>query len=162
MITDNVLLAYEITHLMHTKKGGRDGLLAVKLDMSKAYDRVEWDFLEKMMVRMGFAAQWIHVIMNCVRSVSYRVKINRNLFEPFVPERGLSQGDPLSPYLFIICAEAFSVLLQKAGDEGTIEGVKNCAGAPKINHLFFCERLPNCDESNNSGCTEASGSAGAI
>jgi hypothetical protein len=55
MITDNVLLAYEITHLMHTKKGGHDGLVAIKLDMSKAYDRVEWDFLEQMMVRMGFA-----------------------------------------------------------------------------------------------------------
>jgi hypothetical protein len=54
MITDNVLLAYEITHMMHNKKGGRDGLVAVKLDMSKAYDRVEWSFLERLMERMGF------------------------------------------------------------------------------------------------------------
>ena len=56
MITDNVLLAYEITHSMHREKGGRDNLVAVKLDMSKSYDRVEWNFLEKMMERMGFAS----------------------------------------------------------------------------------------------------------
>jgi hypothetical protein len=54
MITDNVLLAYEITHMMHNKKGGRDGLVAMKLDMSKAYDRVEWRFLERLMGKMGF------------------------------------------------------------------------------------------------------------
>ena len=49
MITDNVFSAYEITHHMHTRKGGQDGLVAVKLDMSKAYDMVEWPFLERVM-----------------------------------------------------------------------------------------------------------------
>jgi hypothetical protein len=66
MITDNVLLAYEITHLMHKNKGGHDGLVMIKLDMSKAYDRVEWDFLEKMMFCMGLSTPWVNVIMNCV------------------------------------------------------------------------------------------------
>jgi hypothetical protein len=64
---------------MHCKKGRRDGLVAAKLDMSKAYDRVECVFLEKIMDKMGFSAQWVKVIMNCVQSVSYRVKVNRNL-----------------------------------------------------------------------------------
>jgi hypothetical protein len=137
MITGNVLLAYEITHLIHMKKGGQDGLVAVKLDMSKAYDRVEWNFLEQMMLRMGFAPNWIQVIMNCVRSVTYRVKINGVLSEAFVPEHGLREGDPLSPYLFIICAEAFFVMLQRAQAEGSIEGVRICEGAQTINHLFF-------------------------
>jgi hypothetical protein len=84
MIMDNILLAYEITHSMHLKKGRRDGLVAVKLDMSMAYDRVEWVFLEKIMDKMGFAAQRVKVILNCVQSVSYRVKVNRNLTESFV------------------------------------------------------------------------------
>lgn len=137
MITDNVLLAYEITHLMHKRKGGRKGLVAVKLDMSKAYDRVEWGFLERVMIKMGFAEQWVHLIMKCVRSVSYRVKINRSLSEVITPGRGLRQGDPLSPYLFIMCAEAFSAMLYQAEQEGSIQGVQICRGAPKINHLFL-------------------------
>lgn len=139
MITDNVLLAYEINHLMHKRKGGHGGLVAVKLDMSKAYDRVEWGFLERIMRRMGFAEQWIGTIMKCVTSVNYRVKINRNLSETFVPERGLRQGDPLSPYLFILCAEGFLALLHQAELEGSIQGIKICPGAPKINHLFFAD-----------------------
>jgi len=139
MITDNVLLAYEITHLMHKRKGGRQGLATIKLDMSKAYDRVEWDFLEKMMHKMGFAAGWVSLIMKCVRSVSYRVKFNRTLTEVVFPQRGLRQGDPLSPYLFILCAEAFSILLQRAELDRSIEGVQICPGAPSINHLFFAD-----------------------
>jgi hypothetical protein len=79
MITDNVLLAYEITHMMHRRKGSRDGLVAVKLDMRKAYDRVEWNFLERIMEKMGFAEDWVRVVMNCVRSVSYRVKVKRKV-----------------------------------------------------------------------------------
>lgn len=114
MITDNVLLAYELTHHMQNWKGGQDGLVAVKLDMRKAYDRVEWSFLERMMLRMPFTAPWVQMIMKCVRSVSYRVKVNRKFTDPFVSRRCLRQGDPLSPYLFILCAEAFSVLLGRA------------------------------------------------
>ena len=99
MITNNVLLAYEITHLMHKRKGGRKGLVAAKLDMSKSYDRVEWGFLERVMIKMGFAEQWGHLIMKCVRSVSYRVKINRSLSEVITPGRGLRQGEPCKGFL---------------------------------------------------------------
>jgi hypothetical protein len=89
MITDNVLLAYEITHMMHNKKGVRDGLVAVKLDMRKAYDHVEWRFLERLIGKIEFHDTWKKIIMECVWSVSYRIKLNRRLLEPFVPERGL-------------------------------------------------------------------------
>ena len=138
MITDNVLLAYELTHYLQTKKSGRDSFAAVKLDMSKAYDRVEWIFLEKMLIWLGFHEQWVNTIMKCVTTVTYRIKVNGVLTDVIVPERGLRQEDPISPYLFLLCAEALSCLLHAAEERGDLEGVKVCPEAPSINHLFFC------------------------
>ena len=113
---------------MHKKKGGRQGLVAVKLNMSKAYRQVEWSFLEGMMNALGFSAARLNVIMTSVRLVSYHVKFNRKLTDAFRPQRGLCQGDPPSPYLFILCAEGFSVLQQRAELDQSIEGVQICPG----------------------------------
>jgi hypothetical protein len=66
--------------------------------------------------------------------VSYRVKINGSYTEEFVPERGLRQGDPLSPYLFLLCAEGFSSLLNKGDVDGSLKGLKLCSTAPSLNH----------------------------
>ena len=139
LITDNILIAYETTHFLHYRKGGRDGLAAVKLDMSKAFDRVEWSFLENIMLKMGFSSQWVQLIMRCVTSVTYRVKVNKSLTEVVVPQRGLRQGCPLSPYVFILCAEGLSALFRKAEEDGSLLGIQICPTAPRINHLFFAD-----------------------
>jgi len=139
LISDNILIAYEITHYMRRKKKGKTSYAAVKLDMSKAYDRVEWSFLKQMMVKLGFNQRWVELIMICVSSVTYRVRVNGDLTESFVPERGLRQGDPLSPYLFLLCAEGFSSLLKKAEDDGSIKGVTICHNAPSVSHLLFAD-----------------------
>lgn len=68
MITDNILLAYDSIHVMMKKKKGKKGLCAVKLDMHKAYDHIEWAYLEKIMLKMGFAPRWVELIMACVSS----------------------------------------------------------------------------------------------
>ena len=73
MITDNMLLAYELTHHINNRRGGAGGLAAIKLDMSKAYNRIEWPFLKKMMQNMGFQELWIDLIIKCVTIVSYRI-----------------------------------------------------------------------------------------
>jgi hypothetical protein len=85
--------------------------------MSKAYDRVEWNILDKLMGRLGFAERWVELIMLCVTSIKYQVRINGALNDEIIPQRGLWQGHPLSPYPFLICAEGFSSLLNKAEEE---------------------------------------------
>jgi hypothetical protein len=74
LISDNIPVAYEITHFLLNKKDGDSGYAALKLDMSKAYDMVEWDFLEQMMRHLGFDEQWIRLIMECVSTVSYQLR----------------------------------------------------------------------------------------
>jgi hypothetical protein len=139
LITDNVLLAYELIHHLKSRRKGGAGLVAIKLDMSKAYDRVEWSFLENIMRKMGFCEEWIRIIMKCVSSVSYKMKVNDSYTHCISPQRGLRQGDPLSPYLFILCAEALSNMLRRAESEGKMEGIMICREAPRVNHLFFAD-----------------------
>ena len=139
MIFDNIIVAHETTHSMKNRNYGKIGLLAAKLDMSKAYDRVEWDFLEGLMGAMGFASRWIHLIMACVRSVSYSLVINGKQQGHVVPFRGLRQGDPLSPYLFLICAEGLVCLMRNAIKKGFLQGVTVANKGPKVSHLFFTD-----------------------
>jgi hypothetical protein len=139
LITDNVLVAYECVHKIKNKRKGKTGICAVKLDMHKAYDMIEWNFLKEMMLRLGFHSQWVDLIMECVTSVSYSIRVNSELTEELVPTRGIRQGDPLSPYLFLLCAEGLSSCLLHAEEIGGIEGIKVCRNAPSVSHLLFAD-----------------------
>ncbi|KAH1056304.1 hypothetical protein J1N35_034369 [Gossypium stocksii] len=87
LITDNMLLAYEILHTYRRKCTGKKGYMMVKLDISKAYDRVEWNFIQVVMLKLGFAREWVGLIMKCISTVSYAVNINGRRSRGFQPTR---------------------------------------------------------------------------
>ena len=103
------------------------------------YDRVEWVFLERIMLRMGFSPRWISLISGCIRSVTYSILLNGQPHSLITPKRGLRQGDPLSLYLFLLVIEGLHALFTKGEVDGALRGVSIYAASLKISHLLFAD-----------------------
>jgi len=137
---------------MNIHKSSKLGYMAVKLDMSKAYDRVKWIFSEEVMRRMGFNEKWIALIMTCVKTMSYLVLVNGEPKGLIQPSRGIRQGDPLSPFLFLLCTEGLNSLIVKAEREGFIHGFSLNRGGSKLTHLLFVDNTLLFCKSSRSEC----------
>ncbi|XP_030502458.2 uncharacterized protein LOC115717615 [Cannabis sativa] len=137
-IAECSVLAAEAAHTMN-KIRSRKGFMAVKTDMHKAYDRIEWSFLHRVLMANGFNEHFCKLIMQCVTTVSFSILLNGTPLPPFAPSRGLRQGDPLSPYLFILCSEVLSKLVLRAEARKQISGLKIGKKANPITHLFYAD-----------------------
>ena len=122
-IAENTILAREVMHKMKSMKG-KGGLVGIKIDMSKAYDRIDWRFLLEVLSCFGFSAKVSKIIEQCVCKASSAILLNGCPLKPLRLERGLRQGDPLSPYLFIMVSEVLSCLLAKEEALAHFHGIK--------------------------------------
>lgn len=135
---DNIILAQEVMHTLHThKKGG--GLVSLKIDLEKAYDRISWDFLPATLYDFGFPPYIVQLIMWGVQEASIFILWNDSKLPAFAPQRGLRQGDPLSPYLFVLCMEHLAIQIQRLVDEGSWKPIHITKEGIEISHLFFVD-----------------------
>ncbi|XP_043700203.1 uncharacterized protein LOC122650905 [Telopea speciosissima] len=99
--------------------------MALKLDMKKAYDRLEWSFIEGILIQFGFCKKWVDMVMACITSVSYEILINGAVRGVVTPTRGIRHGDSLSLAIFVLCSQALSSVLKQAKERNLIHSIKN-------------------------------------
>ncbi|XP_026384998.1 uncharacterized protein LOC113280606 [Papaver somniferum] len=136
--SENICIVQEIVQAMKRKEG-KAGHLALKMDMSKAFDRLEWTFLINVRKEFGFGDKFCQLVHQCISSTQIEIMLNGAPTALFFPSRGIRQGGPLSPYLFILAMESFSGYLAYYEDNDTLTGMNISCSAPKINHLLFAD-----------------------
>ena len=138
LISDNIMVAFETLHHMKQHNSGKHGFMAIKLDMSKAYDRVEWVYLERLLEKMGFCDTWVAFMMSCVKTVSYSIMVNGEPNGMIYLKRGIRQGDLLSPFLFLLCTKGLHALIKTFGEDWGYQGLFLVQTRPKANPFVFC------------------------
>ncbi|KAL2924062.1 hypothetical protein RDABS01_015553, partial [Bienertia sinuspersici] len=136
----NYIVASEALHSTRIKKG-RKSFFALKVDLEKAYDRLEWDFIRECLRSHEFDPKSIELIMSCITTTETSVLINGEPTQSFHPTRGIRQGDPLSPYIFILCMEALTRLINDECDAGNWVPISIGRGKVKLSHLLFADDL---------------------
>jgi hypothetical protein len=136
-IQDTIGTAHECIHNIKRKK---QKSLILKLDPQKAYDCISWDYLRMVLIQVGFGLHMKNWILACVSSASFAVLVNGEATYFFRSGRGLRQGCPLSPLLFILVMESLSLLLKQIQRQGTINGIK-VARITKILHILFVDDI---------------------
>ncbi|GJW61371.1 RNA-directed DNA polymerase, eukaryota, reverse transcriptase zinc-binding domain protein [Tanacetum coccineum] len=135
-IIDGPLMVNEVISWASKKK---ERLFLLKVDFEKAFDSLDWKFLDNIMNQMGFSSKWRMWINGCLKSTYGSVIVNGSPTKEFKIQKGLRQGDPLSPFLFIIAVEALHIALEEAKSKHIFEGVKVGSNKVDISHLQFAD-----------------------
>ncbi|GKU93427.1 hypothetical protein SLEP1_g7022 [Rubroshorea leprosula] len=133
---DGIVITNEVIHDLKRRK--KEGLI-FKADFEKAYDNVDWEFLDYMLSKLGFNLKWRSWMKECLSTASISVLVNGSPTEEFNAGKGLRQGDPLSPFLFLVVAEALSGLIRKAEEIGLLKGIQVGRGNLRLTHLQFAD-----------------------
>ena len=138
LFTNNMLVAFEAMHHISQKRSGKVGEMALKLDMSKAYNRKEWGCLENIMLKTGFNEKWVNVMIRCVNTVSYFVLINGVLVATLSQLGGLREGTHYSHTCFC-CMQRVYWCCSKFNRPMTFEGSSNLPRWTKDIPPTFCK-----------------------
>ncbi|CAN0916841.1 LINE-1 retrotransposable element ORF2 protein [Linum grandiflorum] len=139
-ITDNILILQEVVHSMNSDYVRKPNMV-IKIDLAKAYDKIEWNFVRDTLDLAGFPSHLCSVIMNCISTASFQVLWNGSCSESFKPTRGLRQGCPLSPYLFTLCIERLSQMIMSAVSSTDWKPIKLAPNGVSLSHIFFADDL---------------------
>ena len=115
--------------------------MEIKLDLQKAYDRVNWKFIQAILLHFSFNDTFTNWVISCMSSVSFEVLVNKGKTKSFKPSRGLRQGNPLSPYLFILGQEILSKLLDHELRSNNIYGIKISISSPTITYVMYADNI---------------------
>lgn len=119
----------------------KKGLMAIKVDLKKAYDRIKWKFLDRALGTWGFSTDVRKLLASCVSTVNYSLLLNGGISVSFTPDKGIRQGDPLSLFLFILCFEFLTRLINREENSGKLHRIKVCKNAPAITHLMYANDI---------------------
>ncbi|CAL1381633.1 unnamed protein product [Linum trigynum] len=139
-ITDNIIILQEVVHSLSLKTGAK-GSMILKIDLAKAYDRINWKFLESTLMAAGIPDDFVKLVMACVTTARFQVLWNGGCTESFQPTRGLRQGCPLSPYLFTLCIERLNHCIKESIDRKAWKSITLSKDGPPLTHLFFADDL---------------------
>eukprot|EP00253_Pinus_taeda_P031182 PITA_31182 len=135
-ILDNIIQAQEVVHSLTNKK---QASMIMQLDISKAYDKVNWSYIKKVLIAFGFDHNWVRWVMALVTSSSFSILVNGSPSEIFSPSRGLRQGDPLSPFILILMMEGLGWSIKRAKIIGKIKGLLLTENGQALTHQQFVD-----------------------
>ena len=149
--TDNVIITQELIYSLRKRKG-RTGYMVIKFDLEKAYDRLEWSFIKMVLEHFGFLEMLIKLIMSCMSTTTTAILFNGSKLDSFQPSRGIRQGDPISPYLFLLCMEFLGAQITSMCEDKRWDKVKASRSGSSFSHVFFADDLMLFPKANSKNC----------
>ena len=146
-ITNNVIITQEIVHSFNLKSFKQHAFM-LKIDLAKAFDRIEWSFVLDALRRKGYQGHFIKLVHACISTASFSVNINEESYGHVSATRGIRQGCPQPPYLFVLAINELSIRLQDAMDNAELTGVALGPGCPSIHSILFADDLIICGEAD--------------